>query len=144
MLTSPSTLSSAGRPWTSSWPLPITGIWSSRCRLRLGPHRAGQPCRYTCGCGKAARPGGRSYSPRRWREEPLDLRDQGAYQGAEGVAIRSGRRPGQGRPAQRGFLPDHLRVIWRKNRNSRSSPSSRQMPTCSHGSRRRCPRSAGS
>jgi hypothetical protein len=34
--------------------------------------------------------------------------------------------------------PLALRVIWRKNRNSRSSPSSRQMPTCSHGSRRRC------
>jgi hypothetical protein len=31
-----------------------------------------------------------------------------------------------------------LREIWVKNRNSRSSPSSRQMPTCSHGSHRRC------
>jgi hypothetical protein len=31
-----------------------------------------------------------------------------------------------------------LRVVWAKNRNSRSSPSSRQMPTCSHGSHRRC------
>jgi hypothetical protein len=29
--------------------------------------------------------------------------------------------------------PLALRVIWRRNRNSRSSPSSRQMPTCSHG-----------
>jgi hypothetical protein len=34
--------------------------------------------------------------------------------------------------------PLALRVIWWKNRNSRSSPSSRQIPTCLHGSRRRC------
>jgi hypothetical protein len=34
--------------------------------------------------------------------------------------------------------PLALQVIWTRNRNSRSSPSSRQMPTCSHGSRRRC------
>jgi hypothetical protein len=39
--------------------------------------------------------------------------------------------------------PLALRVIWRKNRNSRSSPSSRQMPTYSHGSRRRCLGSPG-
>jgi hypothetical protein len=39
--------------------------------------------------------------------------------------------------------PLALRVIWRKNRNSRSSPSSRQMPTCSHGNRRRCLGSPG-
>ena len=39
----PSTPSSAGRPCTSSWPLPITGIWSSRCRLRPGS----SPCRAT-------------------------------------------------------------------------------------------------
>ena len=39
--------------------------------------------------------------------------------------------------------PLALRVIWRKNRNSRSSPSSRQMPTCSHGSHRRCLGSPG-
>jgi hypothetical protein len=39
--------------------------------------------------------------------------------------------------------PLALRVIWRKNRNSRSSHSSRQMPTCSHGSRRRCLGSRG-
>jgi hypothetical protein len=36
-----------------------------------------------------------------------------------------------------------LREIWVKNRNSRSSPSSREMPTCSHGSRRRCLGSPG-
>jgi hypothetical protein len=39
--------------------------------------------------------------------------------------------------------PLALWVIWRKNRNSRSSPSSRQMPTCSHGSHRRCLGSLG-
>jgi hypothetical protein len=39
--------------------------------------------------------------------------------------------------------PLTLRVIWRRNRNSRSSPSSRQIPTCSHGSRRRCLGSPG-
>jgi hypothetical protein len=39
--------------------------------------------------------------------------------------------------------PLALWVIWRKNRNSRSSPSSRQMLTCSHGSRRRCLGSPG-
>jgi hypothetical protein len=39
--------------------------------------------------------------------------------------------------------PLALRVIWRKNRNSHSSPSSRQMLTCSHGSRRRCLGSPG-
>jgi hypothetical protein len=39
--------------------------------------------------------------------------------------------------------PLTLRVIWGKNRNSRSSPSSRQMPTCSHGSRHRCLGSPG-
>jgi hypothetical protein len=39
--------------------------------------------------------------------------------------------------------PLALRVIWARNRNSRSSLSSRQMSTCSHGSRRRCLRSPG-
>jgi hypothetical protein len=39
--------------------------------------------------------------------------------------------------------PLALRVIWRKNRNSCSSPSSRQMPTRSHGSHRRCLGSLG-
>jgi hypothetical protein len=39
--------------------------------------------------------------------------------------------------------PLALRVIWTSNRNSRSSPSSRQMPMCSHGSRRRCLGSPG-
>jgi hypothetical protein len=34
--------------------------------------------------------------------------------------------------------PLALRVIWRRNRKSHSSPSSRQMPMRSHGSRRRC------
>jgi hypothetical protein len=34
-------------------------------------------------------------------------------------------------------------VIWRRNRKSRSSLSSRQMPTCSHGNRRRCLGSPG-
>jgi hypothetical protein len=33
----------AGRPCTISWPLPITGTWSSRCRLLLGS----SPCRAT-------------------------------------------------------------------------------------------------
>jgi hypothetical protein len=35
------------------------------------------------------------------------------------------------------------RGIWEKNRNSCSSPSSKQMPTCSLGSRRRCLGSPG-
>jgi hypothetical protein len=39
--------------------------------------------------------------------------------------------------------PLALQVIWTRNRNSRSLPSSRQMPTCSHGSRRRCLGSPG-
>jgi hypothetical protein len=39
--------------------------------------------------------------------------------------------------------PHALRVIWTRNRNLRSSPSSRQMLTCSHGSRRRCLGSPG-
>jgi hypothetical protein len=39
--------------------------------------------------------------------------------------------------------PLTLRVIWTRNRNSRSSPSSRQIPTCSHGSRRGCLGSPG-
>jgi hypothetical protein len=39
--------------------------------------------------------------------------------------------------------PLALRVIWTRNRNSRSSLSSRQMPTCSHGSHRRCLGSPG-
>jgi hypothetical protein len=39
--------------------------------------------------------------------------------------------------------PLALRVILRRNRNSRSSPSSRQMPTCLHGSRRSCLGSPG-
>jgi hypothetical protein len=33
----------AGRPCTGIWPLPITGIWSSRCRPRLGS----SPCEAT-------------------------------------------------------------------------------------------------
>jgi hypothetical protein len=50
------------------------------------------------------------------------------------------------RPSSSAQIPPRLltlRVIWRKNRNSRSSPSSRQMLTCSHGSRRRCLGSPG-
>jgi hypothetical protein len=39
--------------------------------------------------------------------------------------------------------PLALRVIWTRNRNSRSSLSSRQMPTCSHGIHRRCLGSPG-
>jgi hypothetical protein len=39
--------------------------------------------------------------------------------------------------------PLALRVIWTRNRNSRSLPSSRQMSMCSHGSRRRCLGSLG-
>jgi hypothetical protein len=35
------------------------------------------------------------------------------------------------------------RAIWRRNRKSRTSPSSRQMPTYSHGNRRRCLGSLG-
>jgi hypothetical protein len=35
------------------------------------------------------------------------------------------------------------RAIWRRNRKSRSSPSSMQMPTYSHGNRRRCLGSPG-
>jgi hypothetical protein len=35
------------------------------------------------------------------------------------------------------------RVIWRRNRNSRSSPSSRQTPTYSHGNHLRCLGSPG-
>jgi hypothetical protein len=41
--TSPLTPSLAGRPCTGSWPLPITGIWSSRCHPQLGS----SPCRVT-------------------------------------------------------------------------------------------------
>jgi hypothetical protein len=40
-LTSPSMPSLAGRPCTSSWPLPIMGIWSSRCRPLLGSSSCG-------------------------------------------------------------------------------------------------------
>jgi hypothetical protein len=39
--------------------------------------------------------------------------------------------------------PLTLWVTWTRNRNSRSSPSSRQMLTCSHGSRHRCLGSPG-
>jgi hypothetical protein len=39
--------------------------------------------------------------------------------------------------------PLALQVIWTRNRNSRSSPSSRKMPMCSHGSHRRCLGSPG-
>jgi hypothetical protein len=42
-VTSLSMPSLAGRPCTDSWSLPITGIWSSRCRLLLGS----SPCRAT-------------------------------------------------------------------------------------------------
>jgi hypothetical protein len=50
------------------------------------------------------------------------------------------------RPFGSAWIPPRplaLRVIWRRNKNSRSSPSSKQMPTCSHGSRRRCLGSPG-
>jgi hypothetical protein len=39
--------------------------------------------------------------------------------------------------------PPASQGIWEKNRNSRSSPSSKQMPTSSLGSRRRCLGSPG-
>jgi hypothetical protein len=37
----PSTPSLAGRPYTDSCPLPITGFWSSRCHLQLGSSPCG-------------------------------------------------------------------------------------------------------
>jgi hypothetical protein len=40
-LTSRSMPSLAGRPCTGPWPLPITGIWSSRCRLQPGSSPCG-------------------------------------------------------------------------------------------------------
>jgi hypothetical protein len=60
------------------------GIWSSPC---------GATAHCACGCGEAACLGDRSRSPGRWREGPLDLRYQGAYQGTNGAAIRSGPHP---------------------------------------------------
>jgi hypothetical protein len=50
------------------------------------------------------------------------------------------------RPSRSAWTPPRppaSRAIWRRNRNSRSSPSSRQMPTCSHGNHRRCLGSPG-
>jgi hypothetical protein len=50
------------------------------------------------------------------------------------------------RPSRSVWIPPRppaSRVIWRRNRNPCSSPSSRQMPTYSHGNHRRCLGSPG-
>jgi hypothetical protein len=144
-LTSLSMPSLAGWPYTGSWPFPITGTWSSRCRPLLGssPCEATVPLRLQLS---------KSCTP--WRQKPLTRMMGGGTprlhvprhlprclrcNHLEQTAVPS-------RPSRSAWIPPRplaSRAIWRRNRKSRSSPSSRQMPTYSHGNRRRCLGSPG-
>jgi hypothetical protein len=52
---------------------------------------------------RSCTPWRRKLLTRTTKGEPLDIRYQGAYQGAKGAAIRSGRHPRRGHPALRRF-----------------------------------------
>jgi hypothetical protein len=144
-LTSLSMPSLVGRPCTGSWPLPITGTWSSRCRPLLGS----SPCGATAPLRLELL---RSCTP--WRQKPLAWMTGGGtprlpvsrrlprclgYNHLEKTVVPSRPSSSAGIPLR----PLASRAIWRRNRKSRSSPSSRQMPTYSHGNRRRCLGSPG-
>jgi hypothetical protein len=135
----------AGWSCTDSWPLPITGIWSSRCYPPLGslPCGVATPLRWQLS---------RSCTP--WRQKLLARMMEGgtpqlpvprrlprcqSYSHLEQMAVPS-------RPSRSAWTPPRPPAswaIWRRNRNSRSLPSSRQMPMCSHGNHRRCLGSPG-
>jgi hypothetical protein len=72
-LTSHSMPSLADRPCTGSWPLPITGIWSSRCRPRLGSSPCGAIAPLRCRRSRSYTPWRRKLLAGRRREGPLDL-----------------------------------------------------------------------
>jgi hypothetical protein len=136
----PSTPSSADQPCTGSWALPITGIWSSRCR----PQPRSSPCVATAPLRLQL---WRSCTP--WRQRLLARMTEGGTPRPLGPR-RLPRCQKCGHLEQTTSLsrssssvrvpprPLALRVIWRRNRNSRLSPSFRQMSTCSHGSHHRC------
>jgi hypothetical protein len=98
-LTSRSMPSLAGRPCTGSWPLPITGIWSSRCRPQLGSSSCGATAPLRLRLWRSCTPWRQKLLARTTERGTLDLWYQGTYQGAKGAAIWSGRRPRQGHPA---------------------------------------------
>jgi hypothetical protein len=144
-LTTPSTPSLAGRPCTGSWPLRITGIWSSRCRPLLGSSPCGATAPLRLRLSRSCMP---------WQQKLLARTTEGGTpqllvprrlprcqrcSHLEQTAVPS-------RPSRSAWTPPRppaSRAIWRRNRNSRSSPSSRQMSTCSQWNRRRCLGSPG-
>jgi hypothetical protein len=144
-LTSLSMPSLAGWPYTGSWPLPITGTWSSRCHPLLGssPCGATAPLRLQLS---------RSCTP--WRQKPLAQMTGG---GTPRLPVprrlprclrcnHLGQTASPSRPSGLAGIPPRplaSRAICRRNRKSRSSPSSRQMPKYSHGNRHRCLGSLG-
>jgi hypothetical protein len=120
----------------------ITGIWSSRCCLRPGSSPCGATAPLRLQLWKSCTP---------WQQKLLARTTEGGTPRPPGSRHlpRCGhleRTTSPSRPCSSARVPPRLlalRVIWRKNRNSRSSPSSRQMQTCSHGSHRRCLGSPG-
>jgi hypothetical protein len=81
-LTSLSMPSLAGRPCTGSWPLPITGTWSSRCRPLLGSSPCGATAPLRLKLSRSCTPLRQKPLARMTGEGPLDFLYQGAYQGA--------------------------------------------------------------
>jgi hypothetical protein len=79
----------AGRPCTGSWPLPITGIWSSRCRPRLGSLPCGVTAPLRWRLSRSCTPWRQKLLAWMTEEGPLNFRYQGTYQGAKGAAIWS-------------------------------------------------------
>jgi hypothetical protein len=143
-LTSLSMPSLACRPCTGSWPLPITGTWSSRCHPLLG----------SSPCGATAPLRLQLLSGTPWRQKPLAWMTGGETprlpvsrrlprclrcNHLEQTVVPSRLSSSAGIPPR----PLASRAIWRRNRKSRSSPSSRQMLTYSHGNHRRCLGSPG-
>jgi hypothetical protein len=81
-LTSLSMPSLASRPCTGSWPLPITGTWSLRCRPLLGSSPCGATAPLRLQLSRSCTPLRQKPLARMTGEGPLDFLYQGAYQGA--------------------------------------------------------------
>jgi hypothetical protein len=82
-------------------------IWSSRCHPQLGSSPCGATALLHLRLSRSCTPWRRTLLARTTEEGPLNLRYQGAYQGAKGAAVWSGRWTCQDCLGRRGFFLDH-------------------------------------
>jgi hypothetical protein len=126
-LTSPSMPSLAGQPYTGSWPLPITGIWSSRCCPQLGS----SPCGATALLHLRS---SRSCTP--WRQKLLARTTEGGtprllvprrLPRCQRCSLPGRRWTRQGHPDRRGLLLDHPH---RGQSGGEIGTRARRLPSC--------------